>query len=428
MKKITLLFVLIVGFSANAQRTCGMEKRMTEIMSDPIKKQKYMERQNRFEQELHKLQNVQYRNNETTESTNNTIRIPVAVHFPSVSNSSNVTLKNCLRNLAQSQINRLNADYNATNTDISNWTAASSFYPMVSNVGSMDVEFVLATQNHPTGTGLSNGTVAVTFGTDYLNGLDYDTTWAGYINIAVRYADGYLGYSLMPGDPNWGDAVIIDSESFGAGAGCTGYVPSAPFNLGRTLTHELGHFFNLDHTFAGCGETNCSQYNVQNPNGDGVCDTPAVSSQSFNCPTAGSKNGCIAGQKALTMNYMDYVNDACMYMFTPGQIQRMTAQYNAFVSENTLKTNVLSTNNIVKNNFSIYPNPNNGTFTIQFKDLSNDYSIEVFDISGRIVFEDYYTQNSNLEQTISIDKPSSGVYFVNIKSGSTITTEKIIIK
>jgi hypothetical protein len=82
----------------------------------------------------------------------------------------------------------------------------------------------------------------------------------------------------------------------------------------------------------------------------------------------------------------------------------------------------------VKNNFNIFPNPNNGTFTIRFNDLSDDYSVEVFDISGRIVFEDYYTQSSNLEQTISIDKPSSGVYFVNVKSGSSIITEKIIIK
>lgn len=104
----------------------------------------------------------------------------------------------------------------------------------------------------------------------------------------------------------------------------------------------------------------------------------------------------------------------------------MTAQYNAI--SDLLKTNVLSNNTFIKNNFNIYPNPSNGTFIIKFKDLSNDYSVEVFDISGRIVFEDYYTQSSNLEQTISIDKPSSGVYFVNVKSGSAITTEKIIVQ
>jgi len=60
--------------------------------------------------------------------------------------------------------------------------------------------------------------------------------------------------------------------------------------------------------------------------------------------------------------------------------------------------------------------------------LSNDYSVEVFDVSGRIVFENYYTLSSNLSQDITLDKPSSGLYFVNVKSGSSITTEKIIVK
>jgi hypothetical protein len=104
----------------------------------------------------------------------------------------------------------------------------------------------------------------------------------------------------------------------------------------------------------------------------------------------------------------------------------MRTWYNSIADEFNMTT--LSNNEVVKNNFNIFPNPNNGTFTIRFNDLSDDYSVEVFDISGRIVFEDYYTQSSNLEQTISIDKPSSGVYFVNVKSGSSIITEKIIIK
>ena len=422
MKKITLLIILFSGYFVNAQRTCGMEQKMQQLMSDPVKKQIYLDYQQKFEQELQRLtNNSQNRSGEVAQSVNATIRIPVAVHFPSVATGASETLKNCLRNLAQTQINRLNADYNATNTDISNWSSASSFYPNVSGVGSMDVQFVLATQNHPAGTGISNGTVAVTFGTDFLSGADEDDTWAGYMNLVVRYADGNLGYSPMPGYPGFGWTVVIDTSAFGSGSGCTGYVPSAPYNLGRTLTHELGHFFNLDHTFSSCGtQANCST------TGDRVCDTPPSNSPVYNCPSAGSITSGCGTNKVLTMNYMDYTNDACMYMFTPGQITRMLAWYTTISSQFNLNT--LSNTDIVKNNFTISPNPNNGTFSIQFKDLSNDFSVEVFDISGRIVFEDYYTQSSNLEQTISIDKPSSGVYFVNVKSGSSITTEKIIIK
>ena len=429
MKKITLLFILFSGCFVNAQRNCGMEQKMQQIMADPIQKEAYLKSVQNFEQELEKLNNRVYRSGETTENVNATIRIPVAVHYPEVPNSSAAATKTCLRNLAQTQINRLNADYNATNTDVTNWNNVSSLFPMVNGVGDMDVEFVIATQNHPASSGIANGTVAVTFGTDYLNGFDTDSTWQGYVNIVVRdEGDQTLGYSVLGGSPSQGHTVVINTFCFGSGSGCSGYVPQAPYNLGRTLTHELGHYFFLEHTFNGCGETNCAVYNVNNPIGDGVCDTPKQSTPTGGCPNPTTVSSCTSTptQRALSMNYMDYTDDACMYMFTPGQVTRMLAHYNSIASQ--IRTNTLSNSEIVKNNFTIAPNPNNGSFTIQFKDLSNDYSVEIIDMSGRIFCEDYYTQSSNLEQTISIDKPSSGVYFVNVKSGSSIITEKIIIK
>jgi len=419
MKKIILSFFLLTTVAINAQRSCGVKEKMQQIMADPAQREIYLEYQQKFQQELNRLSNNEFRSGETAENVNVTKRIPIAVHYPSVATTASAALKTCLRTLAQSQVNILNADYNATNTDVSNWNSVSSLYPIVPGVGDMDVEFVIATQNHPAASGIASGTVAVTFGTDFLNGSDTDTTWSGYVNLVVRYADGNLGYSPLGGLPSFGYTVVIDTAAFGSGAGCTGYVPGAPYNKGRTLTHELGHFFNLDHTFNGCG-TACSTQ------GDAVCDTPASDEPVFGCPTAGSVNGCVSGQKVLTMNYMDYTNDACMYMFTPGQAARMTAWYNTISGQ--LRNNTLANEEIVKNNFSIAPNPNNGSFTIQFKDLSSDYSVEVFDVSGRIVFENYYTLSSNLSQDITLDKPSSGLYFVNVKSGSSITTEKIIVK
>ncbi|TDP58880.1 zinc-dependent metalloprotease [Flavobacterium dankookense] len=426
MKKIILSFFLLTTVAVNAQRTCGMEQKMQQIMSDPIQKEAYLKDQQKFQIELEKLSNRTYRSGETNENVNATIRIPIAVHYPSVATNASAALKTCLRNLAQNQVNILNADYNATNTDVSNWNNVSSLFPMVNGVGSIDVEFVLATQNHPAAAGIANGTVAVTFGTDFLNGADQDFTWTGYVNIVVRYANGNLGYSVLGGSPNQGHTVVIDTEAFGSGAGCTDYVPGAPYNKGRTLTHELGHYFNLDHTFNGCGETNCAVYNVNNPVGDGICDTPPQTNATGGCPNPSTVMSCTSGQRALSMNYMDYTNDNCMYMFTPGQATRMLARYNTIAGQ--IRTNTLSNNEVVKNNFTIAPNPNNGSFTIQFKDLSNDYSVEIFDVSGRMVYENYYTLSSNLSQEITLDKPSSGLYFVNVKSGSVITTEKIIIK
>lgn len=413
--KLKLLFALLIfQFSFAQQRTCGMEQYMQRMMNDPIARQNYLDLQQRFEVELAKLQENQNKSggSNSTTSTNATIRIPVAVHFPDEFASSP-----CLISLALSQINVLNADYNATNSDISQWAGVSSLFPGV-NVGSLDVQFVLATQNHPTETGLVNGDYAVTFGTDYLNDDDYDSTWSGYMNLVCRNAgDGILGYSPLGGTPNNGATVVIAFDAFGSGAGCEGYVPGAPYNLGRTLTHELGHFFNLNHTFAGCGTTCATQ-------GDRVCDTPPSNSPVFGCPTPGVPMRCSV--RTLSMNFMDYTNDACMYMFTAGQSTRMQAYYNSIANQFT--TTALANSEFLEANFSIAPNPNKGVFNIQFKEAMGNYSVEIYDATGRVIFEKEYVQNLDLQQNISLNTTLTGVYFVSIKSEGANAIKKIIVE
>lgn len=418
--KLKLLFAFLIFQVSFAQhRTCGMQEKMAQIMSNPAQRQAYLDQQSKFQAELQK---ISY--NKNGNSVNTVIRIPVAVHFPAVANTS--TLKACFRTLAQSQVNILNADYNGANSDISNYAADAPFYPGT-NTGSLQVEFVLATQNHPAGTGLVNGDLAVTFGTDFLGSNDNDTTWAGYLNLVCRNpGTGILGYSNLGAFPSAGDCVVIAKEAFGSGSGCTGYVPTAPYNLGRTLTHELGHYFNLDHTFAGCGETNCAVYNASTPDGDGICDTPSQNVEDYNCPAAGSVAGCVNGEYALTMNYLDYVDDACMYMFTAGQATRMLAWYNSIASQ--FRTNVLGNESFLKNDFSISPNPSKGSFTIQFKDIMNNFSVEVFDVTGKTIYENSYDQSANLSQAINLENTPSGVYFINIKSDKGIVTKKLVIE
>ena len=409
LKLLVCLFAMQFAFAQN--RTCGMQAQLEKVMSNPQAKKQYLERQQKFQLELKKI--IENQSQKTVLSPATTIRIPVAVHFPS-SGGALPALKTCLRNFAQQQINILNADYNATNTDISNWTAASSFYPGT-NIGSLDVEFVLATQNHPAGTGLANGTVAVTFGTDFLAGADDDATWAGYMNLVCRnIGGGILGYSPLGGSPGYGDTVVIDNNAFASGAGCTGYVPGAPYNLGRTLTHELGHFFNLDHTFAnddGCGTDD-----------DGIADTPKTGFATYSCPGNGSVVGCVSGQYALTMNYMDYVDDACMYMFTVGQKNVMQAWYNVMLPD--LATNVLSNNEVNPISFSVYPNPSKGIINLKFDNTISDFTINVFDSLGREV---NYTQNTS-DASVEINSLSKGVYFVSIKTQNNMVTKKIIIE
>lgn len=419
--KIKLLIVALISQVAISQhRNCGMKEHMQQIMADPQAREQYLKQQELFKTEYQRVL-AEYKANKAAginRTTNATLRIPVAVHYPS-SGAATAAVKTCLRNFAQNQVNILNADYNATNADISNWAGVSDFYPGT-QVGDLDVEFVLATQNHPAGTGLVNGDVAVTFGTDFLSNADSDATWSGYMNFVVRnISGGILGYSPLGGSPSAGHTVVMDNNAFASGAGCTGYVPGAPYNLGRTVTHELGHFFNLDHTFAndnGCGSDD-----------DGIADTPKTGYATYDCPADGSVAGCVGGEYALTMNYMDYVNDACMYMFTEGQRLVMLSYLNVIKTQYHSNA-LLGTNEVAKSRFSVYPNPNKGSFSIQFEEVLSDFSVQVVDQSGRVVLENDYAANNNMAQTINLNTTATGVYFVTVKSDNSVTTKKIIVQ
>lgn len=418
--KLLLLLLVVFQISFGQQRTCGMQEHMDQMMFNPVLKKQYEERQAKFQVEYQKLIEKQLakKNGYVVDNANVVIRIPVAVHYPTAG-SANAALKTCLRNFAQNQVNILNADYNATNTDVINWANVSVFYPGV-NIGDLDIEFVLATQNHPAGTGLVNGDVAVTFGTNFLSGANSDAAWSGYMNFVVRNQSGTtLGYSPLGGSPGAGQTVVMDNNAFASGLGCTGFVPGAPYNLGRTVTHELGHFFNLNHTFGnntGCGADD-----------DGIADTPQVAEPTYGCPDDGSVAGCLVGQTALTMNYMDYTNDACMYMFTVGQKNVALAYINSILSE--FNTNVLNAEGFVNSDFSFYPNPSKGTFNLQFKEVVSDFNVEIFDITGKVVYVNEFYQNSDLVKEIKIQNEiSKGIYFMNIKTNEGLVTKKIIIE
>ena len=434
MKSKLLFLILVFQVSFAQQRTCGSQELMQTIMNNPIQRAAYLEQQVKFETELQKVELNGFKN------TNAVIRIPVAVHYPTTGSVSDI-VKTCLRRLAQKQIDVLNADYTGTNSDIANWASVSENYPETS-LGNLQFQFVIATQNHPAGTGLVEGSVAVTFGTDFIgsgslscNGCNDDTTWNGYMNIVVtNISGGILGFSPLGGSPGIGKTVVIDNNAFGsalspAPATCAGFSPNAPYNKGRTLTHEIGHFFNLAHTFQACDGANCAS------SGDRVCDTPSTDEPRYDCnaadnppdPNVGNNPPLsTCGNLQLTMNYMDYVEDSCMYMFTANQATRIQAWYNAIA--NQFSTTALTSEESLQNQFSLYPNPSKGSFTIEFKDFISNYSIEVFDITGKTIYENNFDQSANLIQVISLDNPANGVYFVNITSDKGLVTKKLVIQ
>jgi hypothetical protein len=135
---------------------------------------------------------------------------------------------------------------------------------------------------------------------------------AKYLNLRVcNLGGGLLGYAQFPGGPPATDGVVILSTAFGT----TG-TAAAPFNLGRTAVHEVGHYFNLHHIW---GDTNdCSGT-------DYVTDTPNAQVPNYGKPTFPHVS-CNNGPNGdMFVNYMNYVDDDTMVIFTPGQATRMGA-------------------------------------------------------------------------------------------------------
>lgn len=337
LKSIFTVLALLLAVTSYSQERCGMLEYMEEQLQDPEFARQHEEKQNRVKAQVQQFLN----NGDYLERGIATIEIPVAVHFP----TGNPADRACLEALAQNQIDILNADYTATNSDFNQWSgAAVGLFPNT-NAGVANINFCIATNNHPTlaqhgDVNLLEGNPAVTVGVEFGGGTNNDSDWAGYLNFVIRDLSGLLGFSPLFGNINQGYAVTMDENAFASGSGCpaSGIVPGAPFNLGRTTTHELGHFFGLEHTFNGDGNGNCGV------GGDGLADTPEVANSSYGCPSLGSVASCETGQSALTMNYMDYVNDACMYMFTEDQMAlAMTYIANTLQSQFKLNTCVPAT-------------------------------------------------------------------------------------
>ena len=114
-------------------------------------------------------------------------------------------------------------------------------------------------------------------------------------------------------------------------------------------------------------------------------------------------------------------------MFTAGQATRQLAHLNSILTD--FKSNVLSTTSYFASNFNVYPNPSNGTFSIQLKEVISDFEVEIFDITGKVIYTQEFYQNSDLVKEINVkNEISKGIYFLNIRSSDNLVTKKIIIE
>jgi len=222
----------------------------------------------------------------------------------------NVVYRTAAENISdaqiQSQIDVLNRDFAATNTDYNN---TPSIFTTVRS-GDTKIKFVLQSVVRKATTKTSWGTNDFVKKSNKggINPTNPTTT----LNIwACTLSGGVLGYAQFPGGAATTDGVVILNTAFGT----TG-TAAAPFNKGRTGTHEVGHYFNLRHIW---GDATCGS--------DLVTDTPPHNTANYGCPAAGHRSTCTGTPVEMTMNYMDYTDDACMYMFSAGQRDRMRATF-----------------------------------------------------------------------------------------------------
>lgn len=261
------------------------------------------------------------------ENERGTITIPVVVHVVYANSTQNITAAQI-----QTQIDVLNADFARLNADAANTPAGFTSVAAASNF-----QFCLAQQD-PNGNA-SNGidrvqTTATGFNdNDDIKFLDLNVSGVNgggtpawdpdrYFNIWVgRLTGGLLGYAQFPDDPNPNTfGVVIDYRYFGT----IGTV-QAPYDLGRTTTHEVGHCFGLYHIWGDDGGS-CS-------GSDSVTDTPNQADATGGCPSFPQFDACAAlGNGYMFMNYMDYSDDACLNMFTVKQVQRMQAMYSNYLT------------------------------------------------------------------------------------------------
>lgn len=234
------------------------------------------------------------------------IEIPVVVNVIYRTTAENISLAQI-----QSQIDVLNEDFSATNTDYSNIPV---LFQGVGS-GSTGVRFVLDTviRKSSTKTSWTTNNAMKNTSTGGINATSPTTKLNLWVVNKIYNSSGniVLGYGQFPGGASATDGVVIGYKYLGR----TGTVV-APFDKGRTATHEVGHWMNLRHIW---GDATCGN--------DQVGDTPQHNTANYGCPSSGHTSTCSGAPVEMTMNYMDYTDDACMYMFSSGQKDRMLAVF-----------------------------------------------------------------------------------------------------
>jgi hypothetical protein len=339
---------------------------------------------------------------------NEVITIPVVIHLLYNTVAQNISDAQIL-----SQLKSLNNDYRKLNADAANIPA-----PFANLAGDSRIVFCLAkidASGKATTGIIRKYTSELSFTTDdamKFSAQGGDNAWDSkrYLNIWVCNLFGRsLGYSSLPGGQEDKDGVVIQYNVFGT----TGNL-AVPFNKGRTLTHEAGHWLGLKHLW---GDANCGD--------DGIADTPPQQNYNNGCPSFPHKTACsINGNGDMFMNFMDFTDDACMYMFSKGQAVKMRSMFaiggarNSFLNSSVCDSSSVQGGAVVigtvstKSTISLFPNPAIKFINIETKNVSDiGQTVKICNVYGGVVISQLLlTQKTS----ITIQHLPAGIYFVKI--------------
>jgi len=307
MKKVFLsiaLLLLLAGITTAQHRSCAAEEVLQQQLLDNPSMRQEVERIVQHTRQFVERGGAQDRL---------VVTIPVVVHVVYYNSTQNISEAQIT-----SQLDVLNADFRRLNADAGNTPSAWQGI-----AADCEVNFCMAQQD-PNGNP-TNGIVRVQTSVNGFSTNDnvkFSSTGGSniwnrdkYLNIWVcNLSSGLLGYAQFPGGPANTDGVVCDFQAFG-----TNGTAQAPFNLGRTATHEVGHWLNCYHIWGDDG-TACTGT-------DQVSDTPNQADENYGCPVF-PVISCNNGPNGdMFMNYMDYTDDVCMNVFTTGQKNRMQALF-----------------------------------------------------------------------------------------------------